>query len=125
MDSENHEILKVEEVAEFLRTQPGDVLQLLESGELAGFKVGGEWRIADAAVLEFLRREMEATQREALRRAVFDPREWAKQLQGMPEFRASLEAQEFHENTFGAFLKRGLVALEQESGPPDADPVRP
>ena len=125
MDLENQPILKVEEVADFLRTQPIHVLRLLESGKIAGFKVAGEWRIASAALLEFLRSEMEATQQEVLQRNLSDPREWAKQLQRMPEYRAFLEEQEFDENTFGAFLKRGLRTLEQESGPHNVTPFRP
>ena len=111
---ETNGVLTLGEVATFLRTEPAHVQQLLESGALAGFKVAGEWRILWVAVLDFLQREMAATQQEALSRSLNDPRTWARELQQTPELVSLLEGQEFEAGTMGAFLKEALRAQEQE-----------
>jgi excisionase family DNA binding protein len=38
------EILKVAELAEYLRVNPATVYRLLRRKQLPGFRVGGEWR---------------------------------------------------------------------------------
>jgi excisionase family DNA binding protein len=38
------EILKVAELAEYLRLNPATVYRLLRREQLPGFRVGGEWR---------------------------------------------------------------------------------
>jgi excisionase family DNA binding protein len=108
-------ILTVDDIAAFLRVTPTQVRELLDAGELAGFKVAGAWRVPTAAVTEYLRRGMEAAQLQALSRGLTDPRAWAKALAGTPELRAALEAQNFGEGTLGAFLKDALRQVELES----------
>jgi excisionase family DNA binding protein len=48
------DVLTVAEVAELLRSTDAAVLELAESGELPGRRIGGEWRFARAAVLQWL-----------------------------------------------------------------------
>ncbi len=66
-------MLTLSEVAAFLRTERAHMRQLLEGGNLAGFKIADEWRILWVAVLDFLRLEMATTQQEALFRNLDDP----------------------------------------------------
>jgi hypothetical protein len=113
MDQTNG-VLTPAEVAAFLRTDPANVRQLLDDGTLAGFKIAGEWRVLWVAVVDFLRREMAATQQEALVRSLKDPRTWARGLQHDPDLVALLGDHEFEEGTMGAFLKAALRAEEQE-----------
>ncbi len=47
-------LLSAAEVAEQLGVKEGDVLQILEAGELKGKKIGSTWRIPRAAVDEYL-----------------------------------------------------------------------
>ena len=47
-------VLTLDEAAELLRTDPAVVTELAEAGELPGRRVGGEWRFARAAVLDWL-----------------------------------------------------------------------
>jgi excisionase family DNA binding protein len=50
------DVLTAAEVADLLRTTEDAVLELARSGELPGRRLGGEWRFARAAVLEWLGR---------------------------------------------------------------------
>ena len=50
----NEEILTVDEAAQFLKVKAELVNQLLESGEVHGRKIGGEWRTTRRAVASFV-----------------------------------------------------------------------
>lgn len=47
-------IMTLEEVADYLKVDKGVVLSELEKGNIRGFKLGAEWRITEAGVLEFV-----------------------------------------------------------------------
>ena len=119
------EILTADEVAEFLRVTPARVRELLDSGALVGFKVGGEWRIVAAEVTAFLERETQRTQLQTLGRELADPHIWARQLQQFPELRKSLEWKKFAEGTMGAFLKEALRQAKLEAKAENVVPFRP
>lgn len=109
------EVFTVTEVARYLRTKPKTISDLLVSGKLAGVNIDGEWRILGIAVLDFLKRNMEDSQLEAMRSVLSDPKTWAREATKHPEFLRSIENQEFAPKTFGHFLKGGLTALKKES----------
>jgi excisionase family DNA binding protein len=48
------DVLTLEEVAELLCVQPEAVAELAASGELPGRRIGGAWRFARVAVLDWL-----------------------------------------------------------------------
>jgi excisionase family DNA binding protein len=48
------EVLRTEEAAELLQVREDVVLELARAGELPGRELGGEWRFARSAVLEWL-----------------------------------------------------------------------
>jgi excisionase family DNA binding protein len=52
--SEPADVLTAEQAAELLNVNERDVVELAESGELPGRKIGGHWRFARAAVLDWL-----------------------------------------------------------------------
>jgi excisionase family DNA binding protein len=60
--------LSPEAVAELLSVRTDDVLDLLESGELLGIRVGqhGPWRIHDAHVMTFINDGYDKARRELL-----------------------------------------------------------
>jgi hypothetical protein len=107
-------VLTLDEVALFLRTDPTNVRDLLSNGDLAGFKVAGEWRILRVALIDYLRREMAATQEAGLYRTLDDPHAWARELRREPEFAAQLMEQTFSDGSMGAFLQEALRTEEQE-----------
>ena len=47
-------VYTIEEVAEYLRVEPADVLEELERGHIGGFKVGGKWRSTEADLLRLV-----------------------------------------------------------------------
>jgi excisionase family DNA binding protein len=114
------EVFTVAQVAKYLRTEPNTVTDLLVSGKLTGFSVGGEWRVLGAAVLEFLKRNMENSQLQAMQSKLSDPKTWAREALKHPKFLRSIENQNFESNTFGHFLKGGLAALEEENNADNA-----
>ncbi len=52
--AEGLEVLTPEQVADLLQVDAGAVLELAEAGDLPGRRLGGEWRFARRAVLEWL-----------------------------------------------------------------------
>jgi excisionase family DNA binding protein len=48
------ELLSPGDIANALKVSEGDVLAILESGELAGKKIGSTWRIKRSALDEYL-----------------------------------------------------------------------
>jgi excisionase family DNA binding protein len=48
------ELLSPGDIANALKVSEGDVLAILESGELAGKKIGSTWRIKRSALTEYL-----------------------------------------------------------------------
>ncbi len=109
------EVFTVDEVAKYLRTKPKTVTDLLVSGNLAGLNVGGEWRILGAAILDFLKKNMEDSRLQAMQSLLSDPKIWARETSKHPEFLRSIKNQVFGPNTFGNFLKGGLADLEDEN----------
>lgn len=58
--NEEQQLLRVEEVAEVLRTTPRTVYRWLKSGKISGTKVGGAWRIPRQALADITKILMEA-----------------------------------------------------------------
>jgi len=114
----------VDEVAEYLKTEPSAVRQILTSGELAGFKVGGEWGILGVEILEFLKKRMEDTALRALAQAWSDPRIWAREAQRYPELLRGCEHEDFQPGTFGHLLKSGITLLQAETEPENVVDIR-
>lgn len=50
-----NDILSVEELCELLHVGQNRVYQLLQSGELKGFRLGKTWKIPKIAVEEYIR----------------------------------------------------------------------
>lgn len=49
------EVLTLEDTAALLRAAPGDVLALIEAGDLPARRLGQDWRLSRTAVLAWLR----------------------------------------------------------------------
>lgn len=103
-----------DEVATFLRTDTGTVRRLLESGTLAGFRVGGDWRVLALAVVEFMKREMKKEQDAAFARVLSDPRTWTKVFREIPGEAESYLQKDYPEGSFGAWIKNALRSEDAE-----------
>jgi len=117
-------ILTLEEVASFLRSEPSVIEGLLQSGDLQGFKLGNEWRIPAAAVTSFLEHRLKDQELESLRRALENPRVWAREVRRDPKIREWVEGSDFSTGTMGEFLQQGLAALEAEEGSDNVLPFK-
>lgn len=108
-------ILTLEEVAELLRLQPEAVVELLELGDLRGFKVHGEWRILSDDLTAFLSARLQEQQLIALRRRLTDPRTQAAEIEKRhPDLAQQIREGKFAEGTFGRWLQAGLSQLSTE-----------
>ena len=57
-----HRVLRLEEVAEFLRVHPTTIYRLLYKDKIPAFKVGSEWRFNQESVERWVM-DLEARQR--------------------------------------------------------------
>jgi len=53
------EILDAQEVADLLRLHVRTVMKLANSGQIRGFKAGGQWRFRREAIEEYIREQEE------------------------------------------------------------------
>ena len=109
------EILTIDEVAAYLRSDASGVRQLLDEGRLAGFKIGGEWRVLSSAVVKFVEGATFDAQRQSFARVAADPRLWGRDVLDDPEQAALLREHEFPDGSTGAVLKETLRVEELES----------
>ncbi|MDE6832669.1 MAG: helix-turn-helix domain-containing protein [Ruminococcus sp.] len=56
--AENNEIMKFEEVMEYLNIGKSTLYNLLRSGKIKSFKIGKVWKIPRSAVEEYVRKSM-------------------------------------------------------------------
>ena len=103
-------VLTIDEVAAFLRVDESEVGKLVSTGDLASVRLGSELRILDAALIDFLRRNMRQQQLDSLRRTLEDPNNWRESLAESPHFARQILEGEFPEDSFGRFLQRALMA---------------
>jgi excisionase family DNA binding protein len=52
--AETHDVLTLEQAAALLQVDAAEVVALADAGELPGRRIGGGWRFARAALLEWL-----------------------------------------------------------------------
>lgn len=66
MSDQEPAVLTVEEVAKrHLRVSERTVYRLIDTGQLAAFKVGAQWRITRAALTDYIQRHAARPQRDA------------------------------------------------------------
>ena len=102
-------VLTVSECAKILRLSDQLVLDLLESGELGGLLVKGEWRVVPQQLISFLSERVKSTQLAVLSRRLQDPKVWKKELEKDPEFKSKIQTETYPENSFGRFLQDALA----------------
>jgi len=59
---EEHDIMTLSEVSEYLRVSPTTVYRLVNTGILPGFKLGKDWRFNKAQIRQFVKQETERQQ---------------------------------------------------------------
>ncbi len=56
--AENNEIMKFEEVMEYLNIGKSTLYNLLRNGEIKSFKIGKVWKIPRSSIEEYIRKSM-------------------------------------------------------------------
>lgn len=56
--TDNNEIMKFEEVMEYLNIGKSTLYKLLRSGEITSFKIGKVWKIPRKSVEDYIKKQM-------------------------------------------------------------------
>ena len=111
-------LLTSEELAAILRVDSETANRLLEEGKIQAFRIEGEWRIPEEALVNYLKFSLEAENRRTLKKALDDPEAWNRVMNQVPEILELIRGQDFAPGSLGAALRAGLErrrALESES----------
>jgi len=106
-----NQVMTIEEIAEFLQVEEDYVKALLTSGRIPGFEIGGEWRVRQEDLADFLHTKVEEQQKACLRESLTDPKQWASQLPRFPDILKKIEEEDFPDDSFGKFLQDGWNSL--------------
>lgn len=126
-------LLTPEEAAALLNLGRDEIVSLVESGELAGLKIAGHWRIPLKSITALLAAGMKSQTARSLERVFNDPDAWTQVFGAHPEVTQQIEAGQFPIGSVGAYLKesialhRGRVGHGETAAGQDAEygPARP
>ena len=107
-------LLTPEEVAILLDVDPSEIVGLVESGELGGLRVAGQWRVPLKSITQLLAVGMPARTATALARVFEDPARWQRVFGAHPEVTQQLEAGQFPRGSVGAYLKDAIANARLE-----------
>jgi excisionase family DNA binding protein len=110
-------LLTPEEAATLLNVSAGEIVELVETGELGGLKVAGHWRIPLKAITQMLAAGMKTQTARALEHVFEDHATWQRVFGAHPEVTQQIEAGEFPSGSVGAYLKEAIaIARSQRAG---------
>lgn len=112
-------VLTPGECAGVLQVEERLVLEMLESGELQGFKVGDEWRITSPSLVQFLKERSRETAFEVFAKQISNPKIWARELRRQPEFAEEIRQGMFPDDSFGKFLQNALGEVDRHTNTAD------
>ena len=119
-------LLSPEEAATLLNLSPAEIVGLIESGELGGLKVAGQWRVPLKAITQMLAVGIKAQTARALEQVFEDHATWQRVFGAHPEVTQLIETGEFPQGSVGAYLKEAIaIARDQRRGrvaPGNVDP---
>ena len=121
-------LLSPDEAATLLNVSPGEIVQLVETGELGGLRVAGHWRVPLKAITQMLATGMKTQTARALEHVFEDHETWQRVFGAHPEVTQQIEAGEFPVGSVGAYLKEAIsISRHQRAGQvatPNNDPSR-
>jgi excisionase family DNA binding protein len=116
-------LLSPGEAAILLGVDPGEIVRLVESGELGGLRVAGQWRVPLKSITRMLAVGMPSQSVSALALVFEDHARWQRVFGAHPEVTQQLEAGEFPHGSVGAYLKEAVAnARLQRGGVPAPTP---
>ena len=126
-------LLTPDEAGALLNISRDDIVGLVETGELAGLRIAGHWRIPLKSITALLAAGMKSQTARSLERVFNDPTAWTQVFGAHPEITQQIEAGQFPTGSVGAYLKdalgvwRGRVGHGETTEGQDAEygPPRP
>ena len=119
-------LLSPEEAAALLNLSAREIVGLIESGELGGLKVAGQWKIPLKSITQMLAVGMKAQTARALEQVFEDHETWQRVFGAHPEVTQQIEAGEFPVGSVGAYLKEAIAISRGQRrgrvGPGNTDP---
>ena len=110
-------LLTPEEAAALLNLSAREIVALVESGELGGLKVAGQWRVPLMAITQMLAVGIKAQTARALETVFEDHATWQRVFGAHPEVTQQIEAGDFPVGSVGAYLKEAIaVSRDQRRG---------
>ncbi len=110
-------LLAPDEVGALLNLSCDEVVRLVETGELAGLKVAGRWRVPLKSVAQLLATGLKEQNIRALERVFNDHDTWTRVFGAHPEVTRSIEAGDFPVGSVGAYLKQAIgITRDQDAG---------
>ena len=107
-----------EEAAELLNISPDEIVALVETGELAGLRVCGHWRIPLKSIAQLISAGVKTQTVRALEQVFNDHATWQRVFGAHPEVTQSIETGEFPLGSLGACLKEAIsISRQQQVGP--------
>lgn len=113
-------VMTVADVADYLRVSESAVRKLIARGGIPSFNVDGQPRVQYGALVGWFQAEAHVRSLEILRQEIQKPSTWRRALDGQPELRDQILAEEHPDGTFGAFLKEAALATDES--PSDDEP---
>jgi excisionase family DNA binding protein len=110
-------LLSPDEVGALLNLSRDDVVGLVETGELAGLRIAGHWRVPLKSVAQMLASGLREQNVRALERVFNDHDAWHRVFGAHPEVTMAIEAGAFPVGSVGAYLKEAIgITRDQQSG---------
>jgi len=101
--------LTPDEAADILRVTEAVIVDLIEEGTLAGFKIKNQWRVTTDSLTQYLSDSLRAQNLKALTKTLKDHNVWATLLNQSPELKTKIENESYEPNSMGAFLQEALA----------------
>jgi len=119
-------LLSPEEAAALLSLSAQEIVGLIESGELGGLRVAGQWKVPLKSITQMLAVGMQAQTARALEQVFADHATWKRVFGAHPEVTQQIEAGEFPVGSVGAYLKEAIaISRDQRQGRVAADNTDP
>jgi len=110
-------LLSPEEAAALLNLSSQEIVGLIESGELGGLRVAGQWKVPLKSITQMLAVGMKAQTARALEQVFEDPQTWQRVFGAHPEVTQQIEAGAFPVGSVGAYLKEAIaLSRAQQQG---------
>ena len=101
-------LLTPDEAGALLSLDSDEIVGLIESGELAGLRINGQWRVPLKSITALLAAGTRLPTAGALERVFNDHGTWHRVFGAHPEVTQEIAAGEFPTGSVGAYLKQAI-----------------